>query len=44
MSINASRARHGAELIVQAVVPVGAEASLDELAAIAHRAVPRVPA
>jgi hypothetical protein len=34
--------RQGAELIVQAEVPVGAEASLDELAAIAHRAAPRV--
>jgi hypothetical protein len=34
--------RQGAELIVRAEVPVGAEASLDELAAIAHRAAPRV--
>ena len=34
--------RQGAELIVQAEVPVGAEASLDELAAIAHRTAPRV--
>jgi hypothetical protein len=34
--------RQGAELIVQAEVPVGAQASLDELAAIALRAAPRV--
>jgi hypothetical protein len=34
--------RQGVELIVQAEVPVGPETSLDELAAIAHRATPRV--
>lgn len=33
--------RRGAELIVRAEVPAGAEASLDELAALANRAAPR---
>jgi hypothetical protein len=36
--------RHGAELIVHAEVPAGAEASLDDFAALAHKAAPAAAA